>query len=76
MSQQPRGWYFAADYQGRTVGFDSLIPLEDLPDAGGNIQQWNQRVEGAMRRVTDYRDQLRAWLDGNDAYPAAWQMKK
>jgi hypothetical protein len=76
MSQQERGHFFAADYNGQTVGFDSLVPLEDIPDAGGDIQQWNQRVENAVKRVTEYRDQLKAWLDGGSVYPSAWQMRK
>ena len=76
MSQQLRGHYFAADYEGQTVGFDSLVPLDDIPDAGGNIQQWNQRVESAVKRVTEYRDQLRAWLDGAGGFPSAWQIRK
>lgn len=76
MSQEMRGHFFAADYNGQTVGFDSLVPLEEIPDAGGNIQQWNQRVDSAVKRVTEYRDQLRAWLDGGSSYPASWQMRR
>jgi hypothetical protein len=76
LSGEPRGWYFAADYEGRMVGFDSLVPLEDNEIAGGDIGQWNMRVDSAVRRVTEYRDQLKAWLDGGSVYPTAWQMKK
>jgi len=75
MSREQRGWYFAADYQGRTVGFDSLVPLPDAPEAGGDIGQWNQRVDSAVRRVTEYHDQLKAWLDGGP-YPSAWRITR
>ena len=75
LSNQLRGHYFGADYEGRTIGFDSLVQLDDIPDAGGNIQLWNQRVDSAVKRVTDYRDQLKAWLSGSSAYPGAWQMR-
>lgn len=76
MSREPRGWYFAADYNGRTIGFDSLIPLGDFEFAAGNVAHWNQRVENATRRVTEYRDQLKAWLDSAGPYPTAWQIRK
>jgi hypothetical protein len=76
MSQEARGYFFAAEFNGHTVGFDSLVPLDDIPDAGGNIQQWNQRVDSAVKRVTEYHDQLKAWLDGSPIYPSAWQIRK
>jgi hypothetical protein len=75
MSREPRGWYFVAEYQGTPYGFDSLIPLDKVENAGGDIGAYNLRVENAFRHVQEYHDQLAAWVSGGPQ-PSAWQMKR
>lgn len=72
LNQTGIGYFYVAEYQGRSYGFDSVI---ELPASSGleNLQQFNSDRRAAFRLVTTYRDELAAWLDGGP-YPATWKL--
>ncbi len=74
MHQQEYGHIYTADYEGITYGFDSIIELPDTFTQIANVNEYNSQRRESLRLIRAYRDELRAWLDGTGAYPAAWKL--
>ena len=67
------GYVFVGQYGETVYGFDSVVEVKPGFLGMEDVTEYNEQRRAAFTLVKDYRDQLKAWLDGG-AFPVAWQL--
>ena len=68
------GHVYVASYENVQYGFDSIIEVPATFTGVTDVKAYNAERRKAFTRISGYRDQLQAWLEGG-AYPELWGLK-